>query len=63
LEAVLWLEEYLKGYPNTILLVSHDRAFLNEVCTDIVLFKDLKLTYFRGNFDSYEATRKEMQIG
>ena len=31
LEAVLWLEEYLKGYPNTILLVSHDRAFLNEV--------------------------------
>jgi len=60
---VLWLEEYLKGYPHTILLVSHDRAFLNEVCTDIVLFKDLKLIYYRGNFDSYEATKREMQIG
>ncbi len=31
LEAVLWLQEYLKGYKHTVLLVSHDRAFLNEV--------------------------------
>ena len=62
LEAVLWLEEYLKGYPKTVLLVSHDKAFLNEVCTDIVRFADLKLTYFRGDYDSYQATYKEMRI-
>jgi ATP-binding cassette subfamily F protein 3 len=62
LEAVLWLEEYLKGYPKTVLLVSHDKAFLNEVCTDIVMFANLKLTYFRGNYDSFNATFKEMRI-
>ena len=59
LEAVLWLETYLQNYPHTILLVSHDRAFLNEVCTDIIRFSDRKLHYYRGNYDLYEATRKE----
>ena len=62
MEAVLWLEEYLKGYPKTVLLVSHDKAFLNDVCTDIVLFKNLKLNYFRGNYDSFNATYNEMRI-
>ncbi len=62
LEAVLWLENYLKTYPHTILLVSHDRSFLNEVCTDIVLFEKLKLHYYKGDYDSFEATRKEMFI-
>lgn len=60
LEAVIWLQNYLLQYPHTILLVSHDRTFLNEVCTDMVLFKDLKLTYYRGNFDTYEKTRYEV---
>lgn len=60
LEAVLWLQNYLLNYPHTILLVSHDRAFLNEVCTDIILFKDLKLQYYRGDFDTYEKTRAEV---
>mgnify|MGYP003706598959 CR=1 FL=1 len=55
LEAVLWLEQYLLSYPHTILLVSHDRAFLNEVCNDIIRFADLKLTYYRGNYDIYEG--------
>ena len=62
LEAVLWLENYLKGYEKTVLLVSHDRAFLNEVCTDIMLFDKLKLHYYRGNFDNYEAVRDEMRV-
>ena len=62
LEAVLWLEEYLKGYPKTVLLVSHDKAFLNEVCTDIMMFANLKRTYFKGNYDSFAATDKEMRI-
>lgn len=62
LEAVLWLENYLKGYEKTVLLVSHDRAFLNDVCTDIILFDKLKLMYYRGNYDMYEGTRKELEI-
>lgn len=62
LNAVIWLQNYLHSYKNTILLVSHDRAFLNEVCTDIILFKDLKLTYYRGNYDLFESTRKEAML-
>lgn len=59
---MLWLQNYCQTYPNTILLVSHDRAFLNEVCTDIVLFKNKRLTYYRGDYDNFEGTRKEEQI-
>eukprot|EP00605_Chrysophyceae_sp_TOSAG23-4_P000378 GSChrysophyteH1.ASY1.ANO1.433.1 assembled CDS len=58
LEAVLWLEQYLQTYPHTILLVSHDRAFLNEVCNDIIRFADKKLTYFRGNYDRQHEAQK-----
>lgn len=59
LEAVLWLQEYLKTYKHMVLLVSHDRAFLNEVTTDIVEFKNKTLTYYRGNYDTFEAVRSE----
>ena len=44
LEAVIWLERYLVDYPHTVILVSHDRGFLNEVCTDTIEFKNKKLT-------------------
>ena len=44
LEAVLWLESYLCQYKHTLMVVSHDRGFLNEICTDIMEFKNLKLT-------------------
>ena len=59
---MLWLEDYLQTYPHTVLLVSHDRAFLNDVCTDTILFKDQKLAYFRGNYEAFESTRKEMLL-
>lgn len=59
LEAVLWLETYLVTYKHTLLVVSHDRGFLNEVCSDIIEFKRRKLTYYRGNFDSYVKLRDE----
>ena len=62
MEAVLWLQNYLQTYPHTVLLVSHDRAFLNEVCSDVILFKNLKLVYFRGNYDAFEANDKEMKL-
>jgi ATP-binding cassette subfamily F protein 3 len=41
------------------MVVSHDRGFLNEVCTDIIEFKHRKLTYYRGNFDNYVKLRDE----
>jgi ATP-binding cassette, subfamily F, member 3 len=56
---VLWLETYLASYNHTLIVVSHDRGFLNEVCTDIIEFKRRKLTYYRGNFDNYVKQRDE----
>jgi ATP-binding cassette, subfamily F, member 3 len=59
LEAVLWLEQYLQEYPHTLVVVSHDRGFLNSVCTDIMEFKRKRLTYYRGNFDTYVKLRDD----
>uniref|UniRef100_A0A7S2R4V8 ABC transporter domain-containing protein n=1 Tax=Rhizochromulina marina TaxID=1034831 RepID=A0A7S2R4V8_9STRA len=59
LEAVLWLQDYLQSYKHTVLVVSHDRTFLNEVCTDIVLFQDLGLHYYKGDFDTFERTQSD----
>ncbi|KAH2383581.1 hypothetical protein KXV62_007537 [Aspergillus fumigatus] len=55
---VVWLENYLQrlrdSSQTTILLVSHDRDFVNAVCEEIVILRDQKLTYFRGNLSAYE---------
>mmetsp|Transcript_16919 Transcript_16919/g.25039 ORF Transcript_16919/g.25039 Transcript_16919/m.25039 type:complete len:778 (-) Transcript_16919:30-2363(-) len=59
LEAVLWLESYLVDYKHTLIVVSHDRGFLNEVCTDIIEFAHKRLTYYRGNYDTYVKTADE----
>lgn len=66
LEAVIWLEAHLQNYPHTLITVSHDRGFLNEVCTDIIEFKSRKLTYYRGNYDNFvklkgEALKNQMR--
>jgi ATP-binding cassette subfamily F protein 3 len=55
--AVIWLQQYLKTFPRTIIIVSHDREFLNEVVTDVVDFRDLKLEYYKGDFVSYNRVR------
>ncbi|XVF04843.1 hypothetical protein REPUB_Repub05bG0120300 [Reevesia pubescens] len=64
LRAVLWLEEYLCRWKKTLVVVSHDRDFLNTVCTEIIHLHDMKLQFYRGNFDDfesgYEQRRKEM---
>ncbi|KAK6235483.1 ABC transporter-like [Theobroma cacao] len=64
LRAVLWLEEYLCRWKKTLVVVSHDRDFLNSVCTEIIHLHDFKLQFYRGNFDDfesgYEQRRKEM---
>ncbi|KAJ2897651.1 translation initiation regulator [Zalerion maritima] len=58
--SIAFLSNYLQTYPSTILVVSHDRAFLNEVATDIIHQHSMRLDYYRGaNFDSFYATREE----
>jgi ATP-binding cassette subfamily F protein 3 len=57
LEATLWLEDYLKRYPHTVLLVSHDRDLLNKVVDKIVHLEALKLTVYSGGYDTFEKTR------
>lgn len=61
LEATLWLEDYLKTYPGTILMVSHDRDLLNRAVNSIIHLENAKLTLYQGNYDRFESTRR-MQI-
>ncbi|KAK0641028.1 P-loop containing nucleoside triphosphate hydrolase protein [Cercophora newfieldiana] len=58
--SITFLSNYLQGYPSTVLVVSHDRAFLNEVATDIIHQHSQRLDYYRGaNFEAFYATKEE----
>ncbi|KZZ98046.1 Prokaryotic chromosome segregation/condensation protein MukB [Ascosphaera apis ARSEF 7405] len=61
LEACVWLEEYLKKWDQTLVLVSHSMDFLNGVCTNMIDMRQQKLTYYGGNYDSYAKTRSEQE--
>ncbi|WP_375380778.1 ABC-F family ATP-binding cassette domain-containing protein [uncultured Sphingomonas sp.] len=61
LEAVMWLEDFLKSYPATILLVSHERDFLNNVVDHILHLDRGKLTLYPGGYDAFERQRAEQQ--
>src|SRR3569623_928257 len=61
LEAVLWLEDFLRGYPATIVLVSHERDFLNNVVDHILHLSGGKLTLYPGGYDAFERQRAERQ--
>lgn len=58
--SITFLSNYLQGYPSTVLVVSHDRAFLNEIATDIMHQHSQRLDYYRSsNFDAFYATKEE----
>jgi len=59
LEASIWLEGFLARYPNGLLLVSHDRDLLNRVADGILHLDHQRLTYYTGNFERFERTRRE----
>jgi ATP-binding cassette subfamily F protein 3 len=59
LDAILWLEEWLKGYPGTLLLISHDRDFLDAVVDNVAHLEQQKLTLYRGGYSAFERTRAE----
>lgn len=58
LDAIAWLEEFLINFPNIVIVVSHDRYFLNKVCTDIADIDYGKITLYAGNYDFwYESSQ------
>lgn len=61
LEACVWLEEYLKKWDRTLILVSHSMDFLNGVCTNMIDMRMKQLLYYGGNYDSYIKTRTEQE--
>ncbi len=58
LEGTLWLESYLASYPYTVLMISHDRGLLNRAVTSIIHLDQGKLSFYRGNYDTFENTRR-----
>ncbi len=57
LEASVWLENHLKKYRDTLLLISHDRYILNDLCNHIIHFENKKLNVYNGNYDTFQTTR------
>ncbi|QIW98789.1 hypothetical protein AMS68_004307 [Peltaster fructicola] len=62
LEACVWLEEYMKKWDRTLILVSHSMDFLNGVCTNMIDMRQKTLLYYGGNYDSYMKTRTEQEV-
>ncbi len=62
LEAAVWLEQYLKNWNGTLLVISHDRRFLNEIVGGIVHLTGQTLTRYAGNYDRFERTRRERLV-
>jgi ATP-binding cassette, subfamily F, member 1 len=54
LNAVIWLDNYLRNWKKTLLIVSHDQSFLDNVCTDIIHLDQQKLFYYKGNYTSHK---------
>lgn len=59
LDAILWLEDWLKSYPGTLLLISHDRDFLDAVVDHVAHVEQCKLTLYRGGYSAFERARAE----
>jgi ATPase subunit of ABC transporter with duplicated ATPase domains len=58
IESIVWLESYLKAYPGTLLMTSHDREFLNRVVTKIAEIDGGEITVYSGNYDFYDRERR-----
>ena len=59
LDAELWLEQWLQRYRGSLLLISHDRDFIDSVCAGIVHIEHQKLTSYSGNYSAFERQRAE----
>ena len=63
LDAVLWLESWLRHYQGTLLLISHDREFLDRVCTHIAHIERESIRLYTGNYSEFEKQRAEQLAG
>jgi ATP-binding cassette subfamily F protein 3 len=61
LETLLWFQAYLKNYPGGVLLISHDREFLNELVGSVVEIRQSRLIRYRGNYDAYLEQREAQE--
>ncbi|MEI8289324.1 MAG: ATP-binding cassette domain-containing protein [Verrucomicrobiota bacterium] len=61
LETLIWFQDYLKYYPGAILLISHDREFLNNLCTHIAELRAARIMRYTGNYDEYLVQRAAME--
>ncbi len=59
LEANLWFEKYLAGFPGGVLITSHDRAFLNQVATKVLAIEEEEVVLMRGSYDEYVVAREQ----
>ncbi len=59
LEGTLWLEDYVRRYPHTVIIISHDRDMLNMAVNSIIHLDQKKLTFYRGTYDQFERQRAE----
>lgn len=58
IESIVWLEKFLKSYAGAVILVSHDKAFLNAVCNRSIEIQSAKIYDYKGNYDKYLAQRE-----
>merc|ERR1712228_565529 len=59
LNAVIWLDNYLQQWKKTLLVVSHDQSFLDNVCTDILHLDQCKLWYYKGNYSTFKKMEEQ----
>ncbi|KQV63958.1 ABC-F family ATP-binding cassette domain-containing protein [Rhizobium sp. Root1220] len=59
LEGTLWLEDYIRRYPHTVIIISHDRDLLNNAVNSIIHLDQKKLTFYRGGYDQFERQKAE----
>lgn len=62
LETLLWFQDYLRNYPGAILLISHDREFLNQLCTHIAELRTARILRYTGNYDAYLEQRANAEV-
>jgi ATP-binding cassette subfamily F protein 3 len=62
LETLLWFQEYLRHYPGAILLISHDREFLNRLCTHVAELRSSRVLRYTGNYDEYLEQRAAAEV-
>ena len=62
LNAVIWLDNYLQSWKKTLLVVSHDQSFLDNISTDIIHLNDKRLYYYRGNYSLFKKMLVQTRV-